>query len=121
MLYEVITTNTTSAAYNPTSGVHGNSPVPQVTGNAHDGSFDDGTLPAGGNCVTCHTTSPTGTPANHINGTLNSGSAITVAAIAGYSVGTADCATTCHSAGTAWRYKWSTTAYDPGVGQCAIV
>ncbi len=112
-------TETNTAAYNPTSGVHDNSPSgPTVTGNAHDGNFDNG---SGGSadCVTCHTASPTAVVANHINGTLNTGSAITVAASAGYTVATGDCATTCHSAGTTWRYKWATSAYNTNSTECA--
>ena len=69
-------TETTSSAYNPTSGVHNNSPSgPTVTGNAHDGSFDDGNSGTA-DCITCHTASPTAVSANHINGTLNAGTAI---------------------------------------------
>jgi predicted CXXCH cytochrome family protein len=112
-------TNTNDTAYNPTSGLHDNSPSgPTVTGNAHDGSFNNG---SGGtaDCVTCHTTAPTAVAANHINGTLNTGAAITVAGAVGYTVATADCATACHSAGAAWRYKWSTTAYATNGNECA--
>jgi len=112
-------TETNTAAYNPTSGIHDNSPSgPTVTGNSHDGSFDNG---SGGtaDCVTCHSTSPNTTPTNHINGVLNTGSAITVAAIAGYNQPAGTCATTCHSAGTTWSYKWSTTAYNTNGTECA--
>ena len=111
-------TNTTNAAFNPVSGLHNNAVLPTVTGNAHDGSFDNGSAGTA-DCVTCHTTSPTAVVANHINGALNTGAAITVAASAGYTVATNDCATTCHSAGTAWRYKWATSAYNTNGTECA--
>lgn len=111
-------TNTTNAAFNPVSGLHNNAVLPTVTGNAHDGSFDNG---SGGSadCVTCHSLTPTVVAANHINGTLNIGTAITQQAIVGYTVATADCATSCHSAGTTWRYKWSSTAYNSNGTECA--
>ena len=112
-------TNTNDAAYNPVSGIHDNSPAgPTVTANAHDGNFDNGSAGTA-DCVTCHTAAPTVLASNHINGTLNTGATITVAASAGYTVATNDCATTCHSAGTTWRYKWSTTAYATNGTECA--
>jgi predicted CXXCH cytochrome family protein len=112
-------TETNTAAYNPTSGVHDNSPSgPTVTGNAHDGSFDDGSAGTA-DCVTCHSTSPTGVAADHINGTLNSGTAITIQAIAGYTQAAGTCTTTCHSVGTVWAYKWATSAYNTNGTECA--
>lgn len=111
-------TETNSAAFNPTSGLHDNSPSgPTVTGNAHDGSFDDGNSGTA-DCTTCHSTSPTIVAANHINGTLNAGTAITLQAIAGYTQANGTCATTCHSAGTVWAYKWSTSAYATNGTEC---
>jgi predicted CXXCH cytochrome family protein len=112
-------TETNTAAYNPTSGIHDNSPTgPTVTGNAHDGSFDNGSAGIA-DCVTCHTASPTAVATNHINGTLNTGTAITVAAAAGYTQASGTCATTCHSAGTVWSYKWSNTAFNTDGTECA--
>lgn len=108
-------TDTDTAAYNPTSGLHDNNPLPTVTGNAHDGSFDDGSAGTA-DCVTCHTTAPS---ASHADGTLDSGAAVTVAAVAGYTQGTSTCATTCHSAGTGWNYKWATSAYATNGSECA--
>ncbi|MDT8441992.1 MAG: CxxxxCH/CxxCH domain-containing protein [Desulfuromonadales bacterium] len=108
-------TDTTTAAYNPVSGLHGNATPPTVTGNAHDDSFDDGNTGTA-DCITCHTLSPSTV---HINGALNSGAAITVAAIAGYSQANGTCATTCHSAGTVWAYKWATSAYNSDGSECA--
>lgn len=112
-------TETNTAAYNPVSGIHDNSPSgPTVTGNAHDGSFDNGSAGTA-DCVTCHTSAPTTVAANHINGTLNTGTAIAVAGAVGYTQGTGTCATTCHSAGTTWAYKWATSAYNTNGSECA--
>jgi predicted CxxxxCH...CXXCH cytochrome family protein len=110
-------TNTTSV--NPTSGIHDNSPAgPTVTGNAHDGSFDNGSAGIA-DCVTCHTLTPTVTAGSHMNGTLDTGTAVKVDAAVGYAQATGTCATACHSAGAVWAYKWATSAYNTNGTECA--
>ncbi|MBE0502631.1 MAG: CxxxxCH/CxxCH domain-containing protein [Desulfuromonadales bacterium] len=116
---ECHTDTNNGAVGNPVSGIHDNSPNgPTVTGVAHDGSFDNG---SGGiaDCVTCHSLTPTVVAANHMNGTINTGTAITVLPIAGYNQATSSCTTACHSAGTAWAYKWSLSAYATNGTECA--
>jgi hypothetical protein len=109
-------TDTNTATYNPVSGLHDNSPSgPTVTGNSHDNSFDDGSAGTA-DCTTCHSTTPS---ASHIDGTLDTGAAVIVQAIAGYTQGAGTCATTCHSAGTTWAYKWSNSAYNTDGTECA--
>ena len=100
----------TNDSYNPNSGLHDNDPVgPTVTGESHDGAFD-----STADCVTCHTTSPTGTASDHINGSMQSGAAITVTVPGGsYTPGSpGTCTTSCHSVGAAWTYKWTSDAYQ---------
>jgi predicted CxxxxCH...CXXCH cytochrome family protein len=99
-------TNTTDATVNPTSGLHGG-PL-TVTGNSHDGSFDDGAAGTA-DCITCHTSAPSSA---HADGTLDaSAPTIAIAGSVGFTDGaTASCANTCHSAGANWSYLWSDTA-----------
>ena len=110
-------TDTTTAAYNPTSGLHNNSATLTVTNNAHDGNFDGGNEPAG-DCVTCHTTTPS---VNHINGSIDASGDITVNVPGGtYTPGSpGNCTTSCHSVGATWTYKWSTTVYNSTGAECA--
>lgn len=123
-------TETNNSAFNPVSGIHDNSPSgPTVTGNAHDGSFDNGAAGTA-DCVTCHTASPTVSPTDHINGnfdhSINAVAApqkITLVAGLGFTDGvTPTCAENlagCHSAGSTWAYQWTTDAYlNDNVREC---
>ncbi len=109
-------TNTTTATYNPTSGLHDNTQILTVTGNAHDGNFDDGSAGTA-DCVTCHTALPSSA---HADGNLNSATVtINSAIIATYNATNLTCATSCHSVGTTWTYNWSTTVYNSTGAECA--
>ena len=85
--------------------------TPTVSGVVHDATVPG----AGGNCAFCHDSLPA-PGGSHIDGTWhtdsndNAGGGQTRGMFAGFADGTpATCATSCHSAGTSWRYKWSAT------------
>ncbi|GEM_PF-1329073 len=78
----------------------------------------DATLQSG-NCINCHSTTPTSVATNHINGTLQNATAITYAwnaNVTAYVPATGCQAVgTCHSDGGDWRRKWSgVTDAKPG-------
>ena len=110
-------TNNTTAAVNPTSGLHG--VVPSITGQAHDE-----TMPGGG-CSACHNPPA----ATHQNGTFSgngsvAGDRTNMGLGAFYTTSGADNAGTCASTGTGchgsatasqnyrddWAHKWNSTA-----------
>ncbi len=112
----------------PTDGLHDNTPLPTVSGVAHDESFL-----TGGTCTTCHVYIPavSNTSTHMANGTMPAdGGANTTAdfyVFTAYTDSTGACSgapvnTNCHDgagdAGT-WRRLWSTTAYNSDGTECA--
>ncbi len=112
----------------PTDGLHDDTPLPTVSGVAHDESF-----PTGGTCTTCHVYVPAfSSGSSHMaNGTTPAdGTANTTAdfyVFTAYTDSTAGCSgasvnADCHDgagdAGT-WARVWSTTAYNSDGTECA--
>ncbi len=111
----------------PTDGLHDNTPLPTVSGVAHDESF-----PTGGTCTTCHVYIPavSNTSTHMANGTTPAdGGANTTAdfyVFTAYTDSSAACSgapvnANCHDgagdAGT-WARVWSTTAYNSDGTEC---
>jgi predicted CxxxxCH...CXXCH cytochrome family protein len=109
-------TDTTTAAVNPTSGLHGTTAGNMISGNPHDGSFAS---TAGGaddsSCDACHTTAPSAT---HQDATLDTPTVWD--AVVSFTSGTNSCDSSCHIDAPAnrngalvtqaWERLWSTTS-----------
>jgi len=113
-------TDTTTSAVNPTTGLHAG-PL-TISGNPHDGFWKevktdtDGT----GDCMTCHTASPS---TGHQNGTLSGAEAMFATDVQHTGGATPTCGpnntfATCHDDGGAWRRTWSTTARNSNGTEC---
>ncbi|MDT8441870.1 MAG: CxxxxCH/CxxCH domain-containing protein [Desulfuromonadales bacterium] len=117
-------TDTTTASVNPTSGLHNNSPAPVTSGVAHDGDFLYNGGANTGDCITCHTATPSSA---HYDGTLNTSTPIVIlAADVGFAAGSPpSCMTVgsmagCHLEGSTWGRLWDTRAYNNDASRCAV-
>ena len=91
--------------------------TPTVSGVVHDATVPG----AGGDCAFCHDSMPA-SGGSHINGSTQGDLPNNTdrGMFAGFTDGvTPTCATSCHSAGTTWRYKWSASAGATNGSECA--
>ncbi|MDZ4185070.1 MAG: CxxxxCH/CxxCH domain-containing protein [Desulfuromonadales bacterium] len=102
------------------SGLHAGTLT--ISGNTHDDSFKitKNEVSASGNCVTCHTTTPSSA---HKTGTLSGAQANFAAAINELGGATPTCGpngalASCHTDQGVWKRKWSTTAKNSNGTEC---